>query len=186
MRFLAFIAAVAVVVAQPLVTLAAPPGGVPVYRPAAPPHRPAQALGERSSAGVPFRVPFAVHSGPKPLPDSTIHSAFETSQRVDPQTTFNPFRWRGIGWVPALLQPACYATSQLWSPSAFTGPAGASMPPTQFTVGSLVDGHANLSSPSSYAESMAAPSKRLTASGPLSFQYGFQPAPCGGQLLQSL
>lgn len=182
-RSLAFVAAVALVVAQPVVTLGAPPGGAAVYRPAVSAHRSPPAPGGRSNAGEPFKVPFDVNRGPRPLPDSTMHSALETLQRLDPQ---NPFRWRGLEWIPAVFQSACYSTNGLWGPSSLTGgPAGASTPPTEFTIGSLVDGHSIVSSHPSYAQSMAAPSSGVIASSPSTFQNGFQPAPCGAQLLQS-
>jgi hypothetical protein len=190
-RFLGFVAAVAlvVVVVQPVVTLGAPPRGAPPrsapdYHPAVLAHRPAQAPGERSNAGEPFKIPFNVNPGPRPLPGSIHRSELEASQRLDPLTTFNPFKWRGLEWMPAAFQPACYSTSGPWGPSSLTTLVGASRPPTEFTIGSLVDGHSSLLSPPSHAETVAAPGSGVTGSSQLTFQYGFQPAPCGAELLQ--
>ena len=188
-RSLGLAAAVVLAVIQPVVTLGAPPRGTPPrgtadYHPAVFAHRPAQTPGERSNAGEPFKIPFNVNPGPRPLPDLTHRSALQASQRVAPLTTFYPFRWRGLEWIPAAFQPACYSTSGPWGPSSLTSPISASMPPTEFTIGSLVDGHSSLLSPPSHAQSIAAPGGGVTASSQLNFQYGFQPAPCGAEFLQ--
>lgn len=180
MRSLPLVAVIVYVVAQPAVAFGAPPGGGQyghgvVVRPSA------QVHGERSNAGEPFRIQFDTNPGPKALPESRIHSAFEASQRLDPQTTFYRLKPRGLGWIPAIFQSACYSVNDFGGQSSPTGPIAAPTPPPKFKVGSLVDGHRSILS---YAESTTLPNSGATASNS-SFKNGFQAAPCGGQLLQS-
>jgi hypothetical protein len=178
---LAFVAVVVFVAAQPVVAFCAPPGGAGSYGHGVVVHPSAQAPGGRSNAGEPFKIPFGMNPGPRPLPESRIHPAFQPLQRLDPQTTFYHFKPRGLEWIPAIFRSECYSTNDFWGQSSPTGPIAAPTPPPKFTVGSLVDGRRSILS---YAENRALPNSGVTSSNS-SFQNGFQPAPCGGQLLQS-
>jgi hypothetical protein len=180
-RSLRLVGVVVLVVAQPVVAFGAPPGGAGQYSHGGVVHPNAQAHGEGSNAGDPFKIIFGVNPGPRPLPESRAHSAFETSQRLDPQTTFYRLEPRGLGWIPAVFQSACHSANDFWGQSSPTGPIAAPTPPPKFKVGSLVDGHRSILS---YAEDTTLPNSDVTPSNS-SFQNGFQPAPCGGQLLQS-
>lgn len=166
-RLKAFAGALALVLVQPAMALGAPPAFHPVYRPA-----PATSARERSAAQPSFNVPF----------NFKFHSA---SQEFNPQATFNPLRWRRWQWesLPPFLplQSGC-ATGALAPPWSPTGAAGVSAPPSEFTIGSLVDDRSRklFSSPTSYAQDLAASNTGgPETSGPLTVQYGFQSVPCG-------
>jgi hypothetical protein len=166
-RSVAFAGAVALVLVQPIAAFAAPPAVHPVYRPA-----PSPASGERWSQGS-LKAPFNFNLHPQ-------------TQEFNPQADFNPLRWRRWQWesLPPFLpyQSGCYATGMVSAPWSLTAPAGVSAPPSDFTIGSLVDDRSKelLSSPSSYAQDLAASNTGgPETSGPLTFQYGFQSVPCG-------
>jgi hypothetical protein len=172
-RSVAFAGAVALVLFQPVGAVAAPPGYAPAYHPV---YRPPASSGShaRAETQAPFKVPF----------DLNFHPKF---QEFNPQTTLNPLRWRRWQWesLPPFLplQSGCYATGTPSAPWSSTAPAGLSAPPpSDFTIGSLVDDRSKqlFSSPTSYAQNLAASgSAGPETSGPLTLQYGFQPAPCG-------
>ncbi len=163
-RSLVFVGALALVAAQPAVTLGAPPGGLVPARPAAPlPH--AAARGGSATGGSAdrddFKVPFHVDVQLKPL---TVPEHFTLQPR---QSTL------GHIWYPALYAPACYASNNfLGSPSEQL--------PADVTLGSLVDGKSNLlSSPSYNAGFAAGNDPGAASSSPLTFQAGFYPTACG-------
>jgi hypothetical protein len=167
-RSVAFAGAVALVLVQPIAAFAAPAGFHPVYRPA-----PSSVSSGPSGAAAPFKTPFALKVHPN-------------SQIFDPASSFNPLRWREWQWesLPPFLplQSGCYGSGMLSTPWSQTTPAGLAQAPSDFTIGSLVDDRSKevFSSPSSYAQDLAASSTGGPAtSGPLTFQYGFVPVPCG-------
>lgn len=171
-RSIAFAGAVALVLVLPIAAFAAPPGYAPahpVYRPG-----PLSASHGRSDTQTPLRVPF----------NFSLH---RQTQEFNPQSTFNPLRWRRYQWesLPPFLplQPGCYANGALSSPWLPTGESGVSpAQPTEFTIGSLVDRRSQklFSSPTSYAQDLASSNTGgPQTSGPLTLQYGFQSVPCG-------
>ena len=159
----------------PVAAFAAPPGAFhPVYHPT-----PLSASHGRPGVQEPLKVPF----------NFSFH---RQTQEFNPQSTFNPLRWRRYQWesLPPFLplQSGCSANalasngvlSSPWGPSGESGVAPAQ--PAEFTIGSLVDKRSQklFSSPTSYAQDLAASNTGgPETSGPLTLQYGFTPAPCG-------
>lgn len=196
-RFLAFVGAFALAAAQPAVTLGAhPAGGVGISRPAMPAPAPRPAAPGGFSNQAPANIPFHINVQPP------IHVDVQPPLRVNVQpirmepqhftvvhpaafarpSQLSPYRW--YRWQP---MPA-----YLWYPggSAWNGPACLSQnsalnPPDNlasqdFSIGSLVDGKANLLSPQSYNPGFATGnSPEATSSSPLTFSVGFYPTACG-------
>ncbi len=171
-RTMVFVGAVALTAVQPVATLGAPASGLSAYRPVMVAHRPApvSAPAERVGPRDSFKLPFDVDTGPRPLPEASRSTLFSSKPR----------EWQsipGYGWY----QPACYLNNGAANPFAsVTAPMTA--PATDFTIGSLVDGHSqNLFSPTaSHGTGLASPgSGNAALSGPLTVQYGFQTNPCG-------
>lgn len=178
-RFLAFAGAVALTLAQPVVSPAQPPPRagapmfVPVYNAAPPIYHPAPAqpvtpnrrsTQDRSS----FKVPFDLNVGPGLLHQPALEPTLQT------------YRWRGWGSSPAFLWFPTPCSSNgfgpLWGMPAT--PTDALAPPN-VTIGSLVDdqSHGILSSYPSYDAAITSGDAGIT-SGPV-LQYGLQPTRCG-------
>ncbi len=178
-RYLTILSASALALAVPVVAFAAPVGGLPVYHPVLRTSGSTPASSSRAGPGAqePFKVPFDFNVRPQ-------------SQEFDPQTTWNPLRWRGWHPIPGSLlyqpvwyQPSCYADGTLAGPRAsLSTPIGASAPATDFTIGSLAGGQSsNLfgSSPSDIARVASSASDAAATSSPLTLQYGVGTMPCG-------
>jgi hypothetical protein len=146
-RYFLILSAVALGAGQPNLALAAPPSAPayhPAYRSGAAPMPRA-----RSDSQAPFKMPFEANLHPR-------------SPQFDPQAAWSPLRWHGWHPVPAALfyqpmwyQIGCYpSNSALVSWNSPSASAGTYAPPTEFTVGSLVDGHGNIfgSSPADVAK----------------------------------
>jgi hypothetical protein len=181
-RYLAFAGVVALTLLQPAVTLAAPPGGMAVYRPAPPPPPPIAASSRDRSRQDGFRVPFDVNVQAKPLPESRQSPLIKWS----PDMGWGPAAYRrpwlaapnlGYLWYqPASYQAACYLNN------AFARPSASSTAPQDVTIGSLVDKNSeNLFSlaPSHTSGLTSSDNSAATASSPPGLQYEFQATPCG-------
>ncbi len=193
-RSLAFVGAFALAVAQPAVTLAAPPGGLALSRPPGPPRvsalsRPAVPSPHTGARGGSanqdgFKVPFHVDVQPQALMDPqhfTLHSA-----GFSPQTRVLPYRrygWQSTPrylWYPALSGPACSASNNFLD-------APSEQQPPDFTIGSLVDGKSSILSPQSYGAGFAAGNDPGAASSsPFTFKAGFYPMACGAPSFTNL
>jgi hypothetical protein len=168
---------VAAALGAPSIALAAPAGGLAVVRAApASNQAPARSAGTQRSAQDPFKVPFDVEVRPAQLPESAQY-------RLDPYDSQPREFETAPGYV--LYQPACLGNGY-WSPSGgLTSPGGGSSPPSDFTVGSLVDQRSEnlFSSTPSYTGGSTGLAtlgdSAAAASSPLSFQYGVGSAPCG-------
>ena len=178
-RFLTILSAAALALVVPVVALAAPVGGLPVYHPLlrTSGSMPASSSRAGPAAQEPFKVPF----------DLNVHPQ---SQELDPQTTWNPLGWRGwhpilgsLPYQPIWYQAGCYADGGLAGPGAsLSTPIGTSAPATNFTIGSLADGQSsNLfgSSASDIARVASSGSDAAATSSPLTLQYGVGTTPCG-------
>ena len=177
-RSLTILSAAALALVVPVVAHSAPVGGLPVYHPIVRTSgsMPASSSRTGSAQREPFRVPIDLNAHPR-------------SQELDPQATWNTFRYRG--WSPAFgslfyqpvwYQAGCYANGGLAGPGAsLSAPIGASAPATNFTIGSLVDGQQNLfgSSPSDVARVASSGSGAATPASPLTLQYSVGATPCG-------
>jgi len=105
------------------------------------------------------------------------HFAPESSARIDPQALPLPYRrygWQTPGylWYPALYGPACTGSSFLGSPSQ--------QQPSDFTIGSLVDGKSSLLSSQAHDAGFSsgnAPS--AVSSSSVTLGAGVSPAGCG-------
>lgn len=155
-RLTLFAGTIALAVA-PIATLAAPPGAVPVYRPAIAPLRASARTLERSAYGSTFKLHFDLNSAPK------------LRALNEPMVTF-----------PRLLPaPACFAnnapTSQ-WIPTQ-----GSTAPGAGETLGSLVDAHSRNLFASKPGQATQLPLSDTSTSGvsPLTIQYGVAPLTCG-------
>lgn len=181
-RSLAFAGVVALTLLQPAVTLAAPPGGMAVFRPAPMPAPVMVSPSRERWEPNRFRVPFGVDVHPKPLPGSReapeIKWSPEMSWRQATQhRAWLPAQNPGYLWYqPAWLQPACSLNN------AFAGPSSSPMtPPPDVTIGSLVDKNSEnlFSMAPSHTAGLAAPNSGTAAtSSALGLQYQFQATPC--------
>ncbi len=184
MRSIFCAGAVALAVLLPTAASAHPPG-TPVSRPA-PPARSTSSASH--GAQQDFKVPFDVHVAPRPLSE-TVHSAF---QQMGPQTTFNPFKWRGsisnpayLWYQPGWYGPAC-AANTLWTPFGTPSANAEKLQngQSQFgtKIGSLVDGKGILSTYGSEgaknAAGIASSAANAPAAGGVTLQIGL-PAACG-------
>jgi hypothetical protein len=105
------------------------------------------------------------------------HLTLQSSAAFNPQP-LSPYRrygWQstpGYLWYPTLVSPACAAGNFMGSPSA--------QQPSDFTLGSLVDGKSNLLSSPSYNTGFATKNDAGAASSsPVALQVGFYPTGCG-------
>jgi hypothetical protein len=182
-RSLVFVGAFALAAAQPVVTLGAPPGSQAHSRPVAPaPH--AAVPGGSANQGD-FKVPLRVNLQPKPLtvPEHfTLQSAFDQRTQLSPLPLHRRYGWQptpGYLWYPPLYEPACAANSFFGSPNE--------QQPSDFTLGSLVDGKSNLLSPPSHNAGFAGGNDPGAASSsPFTFRAGFFPAACGASSFTNL
>ena len=181
-RSLAFAGVVALTLLHPAVTLAAPPGGMAVYRPAPMPAPVMVSPSRERSEPNRFRVPFGVDVQPKPLPESREAPAIKWSPEMSWRAAAQRREWLpaqnpGYLWYqPAWLQPACLLNG------ASAGPSASPMsPPPDVTIGSLVDKNSEhlFSMAPSHTAGLTAPNNgTATTSSPLGLQYAFQTTPC--------
>ncbi len=172
-RSLVFVGAFALAAAQPAVTLGAPPSGSVPARPAAPAAHAAARSGSPNQGD--FNVPPHLDvMKPLTMPQ---HLTLQSPAAVNPQPV-SPYRrygWQsmpGYLWYPTLYSPACAASNFIGSPSE--------QGPSDFTLGSLVDGKSNLLSPPSHNTGFATKNDAGAASSsPVTFQAGFYSAGCG-------
>jgi len=173
-RFLVLLGAIALASVPPVTALAVPPGGWAVYRPALPfPPLDSGSHG-RSDKRDAFKLPFDLNVGPKPLSNTQVPTVYPFSWRWAPTQAWYQY-------PPGWYQAGCYSNGGLAAPwASLTAPIGGA-PPTNFTIGSLVDdGPGNLlSSLPSMSGSNLTSSTGGAATGPVSLQYGFQTTPCG-------
>ena len=145
-RSLAFVGAVALLAGQPSLALAHPISATLPRAPVSTPHSLAHA-GPSNPDG--FKVPLAPEMQLKGLSQSP---RFAPPARFYPQSVLPLHRWYGWQWTPRyLLFPGfsgtpCYAANSLAS-------SANGQQPFDVTLGSLVDGKANLLAPSTYNRS---------------------------------
>jgi len=155
-RSLLFAGAIALAAALPVATLGAPSGRPAASRP--PAAHPQANVREGSAAQGGFNVPLHINVQARSL-------------------TAGPYARQTIpaGVVyPTLYGPACAANS-LWS-------APGEQQPTEYTLGSLVDGKSNLLSSPSFGGSFPGLNATGAApSSPLTFQAVAYPTACGPQ-----
>jgi hypothetical protein len=176
-RFLTIVSAAALTSGVPAVALAAPGGGLPVYHPSA---RTSGSTTSSSRSDSSSQEPFRVHSDLNARPQT---------RQLDPQITWTPPRltgWRSapgtLLYQPAWLQTGCGFNGPLAGPGfSSSTPAGPAPAPTDFTIGSLVDGQQKLigSSPSDIARVTSSGSSAEPSAGPLTLQYSVGESPCG-------
>lgn len=180
-RSLAFAGVVALTLLQPAVTLAAPPGGMPVFRPAPMPAPVMVSPSRERSEPNHFRVPFGVDVQPRPLPESREAPAIKWSPEMSWRPAAQRREWLpaqnpGYLWYqPAWLQPACLLNNR------FAGPSASPMEQPDVTIGSLVDKNSEklFSMAPSHTAGLTAPNNGAAAtSSPLGLQYAFQTTPC--------
>ena len=155
-RILAFVGAVAFVAAQSTIALAAHPGTFAPIRP----------IFVRPHAAPVPRIDM------KPLTDSRHFTLQPTVYGLRPQLSLNRWYWlprQSYPWYPAFYQPACYANN--WS-------SPGEQQPWDTTIGSLVDGKANLLSPQSF-NGFATNATSTPSVGPFNIEAGFFSSPCG-------
>jgi hypothetical protein len=161
-RSLAIVGAVAIIAAQPAVTLGAHPGAFLPAHPA-PIFHPEPRAGSAQNG---FRMPFNVHVQPKPLTTFGLHPLLSLNHWYywQPRPNYLSF--------PTLYQPACYANTNAWG-------SASDQDSTSMTLGSLVDGKANILSPQSFNSGFAASNVSATNPSPFSLQAGFTAPGCG-------
>jgi hypothetical protein len=103
----------------------------------------------------------------------TLHSS--AAFNPQPLSPYRRYGWQstpGYLWYPTLYSPACAATNFVGSPSE--------QRPSDFTLGSLVDGKSNLLSPPYHNTGFAAKNDPGAASSsPVTFQAAVYPTGCG-------
>ena len=143
--------------AAPIAALAAPPGAIPVHRPAIAPLRASARTGDRSAYGNTFKLHF------------DLNAARKMRALDEPMVVF-----------PRLLPaPACFANNaptNQWIPSKASTAPGAGE-----TLGSLVDARSRNLFASKPGQATQLPLSDSSTSGvsPLTIQYGVAPITCG-------
>ncbi len=176
-RSLTILSVAALALVVPVVARSAPVQGLPVYHPIVRTSgsMPASAPRTGSAQREPFSVPIDLNAHPR-------------SQELDPQATWNTFRYRGwspasgsLPYQPVWYQAGCFANGGLAPGASLSTPIGTSAPATNFTIGSLVDGQQNLfgSSPSDVARVASPGSGAAAPASPLTLQYSVGATPCG-------
>jgi hypothetical protein len=179
-RSLVFVGAFALAAAQPIATLAAPVASSAHSHPAAP--APHAAPRDTSGSLGDFNAPSHFDGQMKPL-TMPQHFTLGSSARFNslPLSTYRRNDWLatpGNLWYPALLSPACAANTFASAPSQ--------QPPSEFTLGSLVDGKSKLFSSPNYGDALTSTNGGTASSAPPALTIGFSPASCGAPGFTSL